>query len=276
MKPHVEQVTSFPATAVGPMLEGYCDDFVSFAASLAQTLEQVKMRRLPYAANCASLARVERGMRDLAEAIGSLLAAAPSASPAPPAASAATPPPPAAPARRTCRSAPPTADATPAGKVVMQGSTDDLPIASVFQFLGQTRKSGVLRVRAGGETVSFTLNAGKIEATATDQPPAAERLGDLLLELGMLQRHQIEALIVEGQLLGSELLKAGLVSNEQLLQALRLQMQRRYQRVAAARPATYTFYEALATEVAGRVRVSAGELRSSGRTPQAAAPKPGA
>lgn len=269
------------------MLEGYCDDFVSFAASLAQTLEQVKMRNLPYEPNRASLVRIERGMRDLAEAIGSLLAstsvrsAAPSKvgavaplAPASPLPAASAPAPAPADSRRAAKGAANTPDDTPAGKLVMQGSTDDLPIASVFQFLGQTRKTGTLRVRASGENVSFSLNAGKIEATSTDRPPAAERLGDLLLELGFLHRDQIESLVTQNQLLGGELVKAGLLTNEQLLQALRLQMQRRYQRVAAANPAAYTFYEAVAATESGKVRVSAGELRSSGRTPQAAATRP--
>lgn len=252
------------------MLEGYCDDFVNLAASLAQTLEQVTMRKLPFDKNRTSLERVERGMRDLADAIGALLTSAPAraAAGAPP--RPATPTLPAArqqPADTAATTAPTTTKASPdvpTGKIVMQGTTDDLPIASVFQFLGQTRKTGTLRVLASGETVTFTMTAGKIEATTTDRPPTAERLGDILLEQGVLTRTQIEPLVQQNQLLGGELVRRGLLTNEQLLAALRLQMQRRYERVAAARPANYVFYDAAAVEN-GKVRLSAGELRTGSR-----------
>ena len=36
------QVGQFPASAANSLIQGYCDDFVSLAAVLAQTLEQIK------------------------------------------------------------------------------------------------------------------------------------------------------------------------------------------------------------------------------------------
>ncbi len=73
---------SFPATAASSLINGYCEDFVSLAASMAQTLEQVKMRDLPLDECRDVLTRVERGMRDLAEAIGGVLAHTAKAAPA--------------------------------------------------------------------------------------------------------------------------------------------------------------------------------------------------
>lgn len=68
------QVAQFPASAANSLIEGYCGDFVSLAAILAQTLEQVSMRGIAFDASRPSLERIERGMRELASAIQELLA----------------------------------------------------------------------------------------------------------------------------------------------------------------------------------------------------------
>lgn len=67
------QVGQFPASAANSLIQGYCDDFVSLAAILAQTLEQVSMRGIPIAGSRPALERIENGMRDLAAAIHDLL-----------------------------------------------------------------------------------------------------------------------------------------------------------------------------------------------------------
>jgi len=67
------QVGQFPASAASSLIEGYCDDFVSLAAMLAQTLEQVAMRGIAFESSRASLQRIEHGMRELSDAIHELL-----------------------------------------------------------------------------------------------------------------------------------------------------------------------------------------------------------
>ncbi|MCU0867871.1 MAG: hypothetical protein MUC36_29145 [Planctomycetes bacterium] len=63
----------FPASAASSLIEGYCGDFVSLASVLAQTLEQVSIRNIDLGRSRASLERVERGMRQLADGIQELL-----------------------------------------------------------------------------------------------------------------------------------------------------------------------------------------------------------
>lgn len=67
------QVGQFPAAAANSLIQGYCDDFVSLAAVLAQTLEQISMRGLNFEGSRPALQRIEHGMRNLAEAIRDLL-----------------------------------------------------------------------------------------------------------------------------------------------------------------------------------------------------------
>ena len=72
----------FPASAASSLIEGYCGDFVSLAAVLAQTLEQVSIRGIDIRASRAALERTERGMRQLADAIQELVAGLDSQPPA--------------------------------------------------------------------------------------------------------------------------------------------------------------------------------------------------
>lgn len=67
------QVGQFPASAASSLIDGYCDDFVSLATVLAQTLEQVSVRGIKIDRSRTALERLERGMREMAEAIGELL-----------------------------------------------------------------------------------------------------------------------------------------------------------------------------------------------------------
>jgi hypothetical protein len=63
----------FPASAAQSVVEGYCQDFIALAATLAQTLEQMRMRGLPLEPCRDVLSRTERGMRGLADSIREML-----------------------------------------------------------------------------------------------------------------------------------------------------------------------------------------------------------
>jgi hypothetical protein len=67
----------FPASAANSLIQGYCDDFISLAAVMAQTLEQVSMRGLNFDESRPALERIERGMCSLAAAIHELLGKGP-------------------------------------------------------------------------------------------------------------------------------------------------------------------------------------------------------
>lgn len=374
------QVGQFPASAANSLIEGYCDDFVSLAAILAQTLEQVAMRGIGLDSSRTSLQRIEKGMRELSDAIHELLergslttrfenvlsrndapaakagatapalpthpapqqpAAVPVAAsspsrnalqrsatrigdeqPAPrprptvigtpqsakstsPVAAkppAATPPtaPPAAPApnaanTRTQASAPaptptttngktpttadppappaaaPEADAAPnqarrAGKPEgLRGTNRTMPLQSVFQFLGRTRKSGTLHVFVEDEILAFEFVNGCIEFTATNRCPVSERLGELLVELGSCTREKLAPVLAKvgvssANRLGQLVVEEHIVSNGQVLEALETQVQRRFKRVCEAGEASYEFEAGRRLPGDGRIRIAPFEL----------------
>lgn len=314
------ELQAFPASAASSLVSGYCSDFIDLAATMAQTLEQVTMRGLDIGSSKEQLARVEKGMRALADAIGEVLGkldgdkprpapkpAAPVAdkAPAAPAATSrvvpvapvkasapklpaqradlAARPAPEAPTARpapdapTARPAAPTssapvvrggtatAAAAPSASTAtpvpgeLQGSTETLPMRSVFQFLGRTRKSGHLHVTVGKEKVRFEFVDGCMVGTSSTASPVDELLGSILVELGVVTPTQIEGHVKQfgdgRQRLGAALLQSRLLTESQLADAVDRQTARRFQRVVAQKQASYVFEpEAEHTERGIRIR----------------------
>lgn len=256
----VTDIVQFPATAAKTLVEGYCSDFIQLAASFAQTLEQVSMRKLELGESRESLERVEKGMRDLADAIGALLAATEgpvarrsqrrtrdentgeSPSDVDQAAPAVQP-------EDAAQDAPQDriGDRRPTRACIIQGSTDSMPMTSVFQFLSRMHKSGELLVVIDGEQLTFSVANGCVEAVRSTMTPAGERMGALMVTRGHVRPDQITA-ITKGKRcstrhIASELLRTRQITMEQLQDTLRTQAILRIQRVMQAKRATYEFHE---------------------------------
>lgn len=243
------QPGQFPAAAANSLIEGYCDDFVSLAASLAQTLEQIAMRRIDIAPSRQALERIEQGMRNLGEAIHDLLSrdapsqARPALKPA------------SAPARSEPRAAADPSKPRPAAgsaKVrtnvgALKGTSQSMPLLSVFQFLGRTRKEGTIEIRLDDARVTFWLQQGCIIDSRAEPCPIDERLPDLLLELGVVAGADLKQLRTDGvaddRALAHAVVDAGLASAEDVAEALAEQISRRYARACRHRQAEYEFSE---------------------------------
>lgn len=260
-------------TTANSLVQGYCDDFVALAAVLAQTLEQASMRNVDLKPSRPSLVRIEQGMRDLADAIRDLLAKpapAPVPAPAPTTTAAATakpraatgprpqPKPQEAPVRS--KAGPRPANGRPAQRTGgLQGTTQSMPLLSVFQFLGRMRKSGTLRVHMPNEELAFVLEQGCIAFATSDKLVAEERLGDLLVEGDVCTRDQLEVMKAlahqdSTELLGQQVIEAGIATHAQVLQALEAQVRSRFQRACKAHEASYEFVEGLKSATDSRFR----------------------
>lgn len=224
----------FPASVASSLVEGYCADFIQLSASLAQTLEQMSVREIPIEDCRHSLKIMERGMRELADAIGEMIVKTPILSvaeearmrvrkvkqaeaeaddPTVDAESTGEPvvaiEPQAADASQPAEQAA-APDAVPAKPVrnphehwdqridgkapAMVGTVDSMPLSSVFQFLGRMQKTGVLTVLMPEETMTFELVDGCVEFTTTDAPRAEERLGELLTAMGFAWADHVESI----------------------------------------------------------------------------------
>lgn len=298
----MKDLQAFPPSAAASLVSGYCADFIELAASMAQTLEQVTMRGLDIGQSGEELARVERGMRALADAIHDTLAkvnagAAPRQPSAPvaqrPQQPIATKPPAVVAAQKpvaTASTSPrvaatkpanePTATATatkpaaayrvqvPSSATTLQGNTETLPMRSVFQFLSRTRKNGMLHVTLEQEKVRFQFVDGCLVGTSSTQAPANEGLGNILAELGVVEGEEIAPIVKQHgdgrQRLGSILVQMGRITHEQLAQAVELQTSRRFQRIVACKQATYEFHaESDHGEGGMRIRAAAGQQQKA-------------
>ncbi len=278
----MKDLQAFPPSAAASLVSGYCADFIDLAANMAQTLEQVTMRGLDIGDSREQLARVERGMRALADAIHDALGnvgAAPQAAPSAVASqkptittkAAATAPQhrAAAPQSAVASSAAATAPQpaaryrvqVPSSATTLQGSTETLPMRSVFQFLSRTRKNGMLHVTLDQEKVRLQFVDGCLVGTSSTQSPTNEGLGNVLVELGLVDANEVASIVKQHgdgkQRLGATLVQMGRISHEQLAQAVELQTSRRFQRVVTCRKATYEFH-AESDHGEGGMRIRAG------------------
>jgi hypothetical protein len=150
------------------------------------------------------------------------------------------------------------------GQRTMEGSSKSIPIASIFEFISKTRKSGTLRVKTSQEMLEFDFFAGDVVFTATDTPHAEQRLGDILLQKGYVGPEDLERFLRQHDSspprLGELLEKQELVTREQLVDALEHQVQQRFYRAFTAKDCTFEFYEGERPPADDRIRMSVIEL----------------
>lgn len=269
-------VKEIPESSASILVEGYCRDFIQLAASLAQTLEQVSMRGLPLGESRRSLERVEQGMRNLSDAIGTLLQTTDLPRPKIP-----TKSPPKLPVRPVSNApiltdpnptrahaagpvdAPaPTADATESaeeGTCSIQGTTANLPLTSVFQFLGRMRKTGTLAIKIGPEELNIELVDGCVESTTSTRSPSSERVGNLLVEKGFVTDEQVARFLRRNENarhhIGPEMVNNRIITAEQLQETLEEQVRRRIRRAVASRLASYAFHDGKLTSGFGDIKL---------------------
>lgn len=149
----------------------------------------------------------------------------------------------------------------------LKGSNATMPVRSVFQFLERARKSGVMRVELADEVVTFEFEGGWIHLCRTDNQGKSDRLGDLLA--GTCDDKELQALLAKAVAMnnlqvGELVVRSGLVSNGQVLDALEAQVRLRFQRVCDSVVAKYEFVEGLVRPRDGRVRIAPMELAFQG------------
>jgi hypothetical protein len=254
------QVGQFPASAANSLIEGYCEDFVSFASVLAQTLEQIAMRGIPIDRSREHLARIEKGMRDLSSAIHELVER--STSDGMPAlqegrrlesARAVAPAGALVAAGATAKGLPagPQADAVQglaANSEGFNGNSDSMPLRSVLQFLGRTRRAGFVRVLIGDEQLMFEVQNGCLVAATSNICLPQERLDLLLIERGASTPADLAPILdripaAQSERFAEAVVAAGVVTEGQIYDALALQQNRRYSRACRSQSVTYQFFD---------------------------------
>lgn len=112
----------------------------------------------------------------------------------------------------------------------LDGNLRVFSLSEVFQMLGMQRKSGVLTVEGGKDTISVAFLAGKVVSVDSTSNPLENRLGTLLVRAGRLSEDELAAALElqkkKQERLGRLLLKEGIVRVEDLREAFRIQLHR--------------------------------------------------
>ncbi|MFT4515877.1 MAG: hypothetical protein ACI91B_004598 [Planctomycetota bacterium] len=151
----------------------------------------------------------------------------------------------------------------------LKGSNASMPVHSVFQFIERVRKSGVMRVELADEAITFEFEGGWVHSCRTNNLDKGDRLGDLLA--GVCDEKELRVLLEQAEAMnnlqiGELIVRSGLVSNGQVLDALEAQIHRRFGRACESAEATYEFVEGVVVKSDGRVRIAPMELAFQARS----------
>jgi hypothetical protein len=78
---------------------------------------------------------------------------------------------------------------------VLVGDAAAFPISDLIAFLSQARWTGVLKVQSGSGERSVALKDGEVRGATSDDP--ADRLGEVIVRLGLLGRRQLDEALDE-------------------------------------------------------------------------------
>ena len=131
---------------------------------------------------------------------------------------------------------------------MLRGISPSVPIQSVLAFLSSNNKTGTLRFRTRPENFTLEIVDGDVVHTFSDQPPAGERLGDILVSRGALDSDTLEQFLEKyadsSVTLGQALEQEELVAMDEMREALEQQTQQLFHRVFSADDAAFYFYHA--------------------------------
>ena len=132
--------------------------------------------------------------------------------------------------------------------MALQGTIQDFGLADIFQLIGIQRKSGVLTLENREDTVTIRFRDGQIVGADTRLRNLEDLLGSVLVRTGRVTEAQLrQALQTQHetlQRLGYVLVNSKLISEEDLAEALRIQVSQIVYRLFRWREGTYHFQAA--------------------------------
>jgi hypothetical protein len=129
--------------------------------------------------------------------------------------------------------------------MALKGTLKDFGLADIFQLIGIQRKTGVLTLTGGSDTVTVSFHEGEVVGADTRHRNIEDLLGAVLVRTGRITETQLqEALQTQQrtlQRLGYVLVRQGLISEEDLREALRIQVTQIVYRLFRWREGSYHF-----------------------------------
>ncbi|MCA8957936.1 MAG: DUF4388 domain-containing protein, partial [Planctomycetes bacterium] len=163
---------------------------------------------------------------------------------------------------RTRRSRPPSDEVnTPDSGI--RGTIRSIGVAELLGLLSNQNKTGTLVLKTGEETFYLELCEGAVVHASTNRPLPDQRLGTILVAQNKVSAERLEAALAaanDGGPIGETMLRAELVSEEDLRDALEHQVQELFHRIYALEDARFVFRDGAVSEVEKRVCFSTTQL----------------
>jgi len=129
----------------------------------------------------------------------------------------------------------------------LEGNAWTIPVTELVGFLSHSGKSGLLWITAPEETFALEFARGSLVHATSNAPPAAWRLGEILLREKLLEQEELTALIEKARAvderLGSYLVHSGRLGHSELQRAMTIQVQQLFHRLMDAENALFRFQE---------------------------------
>jgi hypothetical protein len=134
--------------------------------------------------------------------------------------------------------------------VDLRGRIDLFGVANIFQLLNQAEATGKLVLEGESERGRVYFHEGRLVYARTDAP--MERIGDALVRQGILEPSQLEGARIQAECkdrrIGALLVESGSLSREQLVGAIREQIQEVVFRLVAIERGSFAFYSQIYPE----------------------------
>jgi len=119
-----------------------------------------------------------------------------------------------------------------------------VPTPDYVAFLSQAQRCGILQVFAEKEVFWIEIDDGDIVHAHSDFAPAGQRLGDILVEQGVLTPIALQELLDsnKGQRLGTRGVEEQRMTRDDLLRALETQIRRLFHRLFSSTPREFLFW----------------------------------
>ncbi len=146
--------------------------------------------------------------------------------------------------------------------MVLRGSEGIFAGPDLVSFLGVQQKTGLLEIRTPNQLFTLELDAGQVAHLQSNRAGKGERLGDILVDMGVVDRRAVEEAYrgnPRGRV-GELLLTNGLVKESQLFEALQRQIHLLFQRLASEPMERFTFWAGPLMHAQERLRLNATAL----------------
>ena len=112
--------------------------------------------------------------------------------------------------------------------MALKGSIKDFGLAEIFQLIFIQRKTGVLTLKSKEKNATIFFGKGLIIDASSTERGAVEKLGEILIRANRIDQEQLNEFLNDQEIaqekLGEMITESGLIKNEDVKNALKLQM----------------------------------------------------